>query len=188
MQHNDGSGGEQATCLDIMGVKGSNLTTPGANARALAEAICAAVMAGELSLMSALAGAAAFVSSSPSFCFAQCAFVSCFCLCVPAGHLVRSHMAHNRKKAEPQVRYVAHNKTDRIIPSPTYTTIVAAKLSMLSCAVSPTSCPISPTRLARTTARRRRSSVPALWATRSEDPTSGLKEFVKATKYVIKTC
>jgi len=39
-----------------MGVKGSNLTNPGANARALAEAICAAVMAGELSLMSALAG------------------------------------------------------------------------------------------------------------------------------------
>ncbi|ELR17548.1 hydroxymethylglutaryl CoA reductase [Acanthamoeba castellanii str. Neff] len=66
--------GPQSTCLDIMGVKGSNLTNPGANARALAEAICAAVMAGELSLMSALA----------------------------AGHLVRSHMAHNRKK-DPQV-------------------------------------------------------------------------------------
>jgi hydroxymethylglutaryl-CoA reductase (NADPH) len=62
--------GPQAACLDIMGVKGSNPAAPGANSTRLAEVICAAVMAGELSLMSALA----------------------------AGHLVRSHMQHNRVK------------------------------------------------------------------------------------------
>lgn len=68
----------QSTCLDIMGVKGAAMT-PGANARQLAKMIACGVMAGELSLMSALA----------------------------AGHLVRSHMHLNRKQstqeAEPHI-------------------------------------------------------------------------------------
>ncbi|KAJ1910026.1 3-hydroxy-3-methylglutaryl-coenzyme A (HMG-CoA) reductase isozyme [Tieghemiomyces parasiticus] len=60
--------GPQAACLDILGVRGPHATTPGANAQRLARVIAAAVMAGELSLCSALA----------------------------AGHLVQSHMQHNR--------------------------------------------------------------------------------------------
>ncbi|KAI5793125.1 putative 3-hydroxy-3-methylglutaryl CoA reductase [Geopyxis carbonaria] len=58
----------QGAMLDLLGVRGSHPTTPGDNARKLARIIAAAVMAGELSLCSALA----------------------------AGHLVQSHMAHNR--------------------------------------------------------------------------------------------
>ncbi|KAJ3325113.1 3-hydroxy-3-methylglutaryl-coenzyme A (HMG-CoA) reductase isozyme [Boothiomyces sp. JEL0866] len=60
--------GPQSACLEILGVKGPNMEKPGANAQKLAKIICASVMAGELSLCSALA----------------------------AGHLVKSHMAHNR--------------------------------------------------------------------------------------------
>jgi len=52
----------------MLGVHGSMDSAPGENARTLARVICASVMAGELSLMSALA----------------------------AGHLVRSHLRHNR--------------------------------------------------------------------------------------------
>lgn len=58
----------QGAMLDLLGVKGSHPTNPGDNARKLARIVAAAVLAGELSLCSALA----------------------------AGHLVRSHMAHNR--------------------------------------------------------------------------------------------
>jgi len=59
----------QSACLDLLGVKGPNRENPGLNAQTLAKVICASVMAGELSLCSALA----------------------------AGHLVKSHMQHNRK-------------------------------------------------------------------------------------------
>ena len=58
----------QSACLDILGVRGSHPTTPGNNARQLARVVAASVLAGELSLCSALA----------------------------AGHLVKAHMAHNR--------------------------------------------------------------------------------------------
>ncbi|KAJ1973305.1 3-hydroxy-3-methylglutaryl-coenzyme A (HMG-CoA) reductase isozyme [Dimargaris xerosporica] len=61
----------QAACLDMLGVRGPHPTSPGANAQRLARVIAAAVMAGELSLCSALA----------------------------AGHLVQSHMQHNRASA-----------------------------------------------------------------------------------------
>jgi hydroxymethylglutaryl-CoA reductase (NADPH) len=54
--------------LDMLGVAGAHPTSPGANAQRLARVICAAVMAGELSLLSALA----------------------------AGHLIQAHMKHNR--------------------------------------------------------------------------------------------
>lgn len=63
--------GPQGACLDLLGVRGPNMENPGANAQRLAKIICAAVMAGELSLCSALA----------------------------AGHLVKSHMIHNRSNA-----------------------------------------------------------------------------------------
>jgi hydroxymethylglutaryl-CoA reductase (NADPH) len=52
----------------MLGVRGPHPTTPGQNAQRLARLVCAGVMAGELSLLSALA----------------------------AGHLVKSHMQHNR--------------------------------------------------------------------------------------------
>ncbi|XP_071483178.1 3-hydroxy-3-methylglutaryl-coenzyme A reductase-like [Diadema antillarum] len=58
----------QSACLTMMDVKGSNVHGSGLNSSQLARIICATVMAGELSLMSALA----------------------------AGHLVKSHMKHNR--------------------------------------------------------------------------------------------
>ncbi|KAH8194001.1 hypothetical protein TruAng_011838 [Truncatella angustata] len=58
----------QSAMLDMLGVRGAHPTTPGENARRLARIIGASVLAGELSLCSALA----------------------------AGHLVRAHMAHNR--------------------------------------------------------------------------------------------
>ncbi len=58
----------QSACLDILGVRGAHPTNPGDNARQLARIVAASVLAGELSLCSALA----------------------------AGHLVRAHMAHNR--------------------------------------------------------------------------------------------
>jgi len=59
----------QSACLSMLGLKGSS-QLPGANAEQLARVVSATVMAGELSLMSALA----------------------------AGHLVRSHMKHGRKE------------------------------------------------------------------------------------------
>lgn len=58
----------QSAMLDLLGVRGAHPTNPGENARRLARIVAAGVLAGELSLCSALA----------------------------AGHLVRAHMAHNR--------------------------------------------------------------------------------------------
>lgn len=60
----------QGAMLDLLGVRGPHPTNPGDNARQLAKIIACAVMAGELSLCAALA----------------------------AGHLVQSHMTHNRAK------------------------------------------------------------------------------------------
>lgn len=65
----------QAGCLDICGVRGAAKgedALPGDNARKLAQIVASAVLAGELSLMAALA----------------------------ANHLVRSHMQHNRKTTD----------------------------------------------------------------------------------------
>ncbi|KAI8636303.1 hydroxymethylglutaryl-coenzyme A reductase-domain-containing protein [Parasitella parasitica] len=61
----------QQAMLDMLGVRGPHPTDPGRNAQKLARIICAAVMAGELSLCAALA----------------------------AGHLVKAHMQHNRGTA-----------------------------------------------------------------------------------------
>ncbi|KAJ7993745.1 hypothetical protein DPEC_G00257870 [Dallia pectoralis] len=60
----------QQACLQMLGVQGASQEFPGENARQLARVVCATVLAGELSLMAALA----------------------------AGHLVKSHMTHNRSK------------------------------------------------------------------------------------------
>ena len=61
----------QSAMLDLLGVRGAHATNPGDNARQLARIVAAGVLAGELSLCSALA----------------------------AGHLVKAHMAHNRSAA-----------------------------------------------------------------------------------------
>lgn len=66
----------QSSMLNLLGVRGSHPTTPGENARKLARIMGAAVLAGELSLCSALA----------------------------AGHLVKAHMAHNRSQAPTPMR------------------------------------------------------------------------------------
>lgn len=62
--------GPQSACLEVLGVQGANLLNPGNNAAQLSKVVCSTVLAGELSLMSALA----------------------------ANHLVSSHMQHNRKQ------------------------------------------------------------------------------------------
>ncbi|KAM6930226.1 3-hydroxy-3-methylglutaryl-CoA reductase a [Xenentodon cancila] len=64
----------QQACLQMLGVQGASQECPGENARQLATIVCATVLAGELSLMGALA----------------------------AGHLVKSHMTHNRSKVNLQ--------------------------------------------------------------------------------------
>lgn len=63
----------QGAMLELLGVRGPHPTSPGSNSRRLACIVASAVLAGELSLCSALA----------------------------AGHLVQSHMQHNRKGAAP---------------------------------------------------------------------------------------
>ncbi|GJE93713.1 3-hydroxy-3-methylglutaryl-coenzyme A reductase [Phanerochaete sordida] len=60
----------QQAVLEMLGIKGAHPTNPGQNSQQLARIIAASVMAGELSLISALA----------------------------AGHLVRAHLAHNRSQ------------------------------------------------------------------------------------------
>ncbi|XP_077210452.1 3-hydroxy-3-methylglutaryl-coenzyme A reductase 1-like [Tasmannia lanceolata] len=62
----------QSACLNLLGVKGACMESPGANSRLLATIIAGSVLAGELSLMSALA----------------------------AGQLVKSHMKYNRSTKE----------------------------------------------------------------------------------------
>lgn len=69
----------QGALLDMLGVRGPHPTEPGSNARQLARIVASVVLAGELSLCSALA----------------------------AGHLVQSHMTHNRAKP------VAANTTNK---------------------------------------------------------------------------
>ncbi|KAJ4714011.1 3-hydroxy-3-methylglutaryl-coenzyme A reductase [Melia azedarach] len=61
----------QSACLNLLGVKGANKDKPGSNSRLLATVVAGSVLAGELSLMSALA----------------------------AGQLVRSHMKYNRSSS-----------------------------------------------------------------------------------------
>lgn len=70
----------QSTCLRMLGVQGPNTENPGNNAKTLAQIVCAAVLAGELSLMAALA----------------------------EGHLVKSHMLHNRSFVQGSSQSTSH--------------------------------------------------------------------------------
>ncbi|KAL6220830.1 hypothetical protein ACLB2K_008584 [Fragaria x ananassa] len=62
----------QSACLNLLGVKGASKESPGSNSRKLATIVAGSVLAGELSLMSALA----------------------------AGQLVKSHMKYNRSSKD----------------------------------------------------------------------------------------
>ncbi|PIN10425.1 3-hydroxy-3-methylglutaryl-CoA (HMG-CoA) reductase [Handroanthus impetiginosus] len=62
----------QSACLNLLGVKGASKESPGANSRLLATIVAGSVLAGELSLMSAIS----------------------------AGQLVRSHMKYNRSSRD----------------------------------------------------------------------------------------
>ncbi|KAJ9546148.1 hypothetical protein OSB04_025855 [Centaurea solstitialis] len=62
----------QSACLNLLGAKGASLGSPGSNARLLATVVAGSVLAGELSLMSAIA----------------------------AGQLVKSHMKYNRSNRD----------------------------------------------------------------------------------------
>lgn len=73
----------QSGCLEICGVRGASRVSAGDNARQLALIVASGVLAGELSLMAALA----------------------------ANHLVRSHMQHNRKPAAEPTTTTTHSTT-----------------------------------------------------------------------------
>ncbi|KAL4590683.1 hypothetical protein LXL04_003623 [Taraxacum kok-saghyz] len=62
----------QSACLNLLGVKGASHESPASNARLLASVVAGSVLAGELSLMSAIA----------------------------AGQLVKSHMKYNRSNRD----------------------------------------------------------------------------------------
>ncbi|CAO2040945.1 unnamed protein product [Urochloa humidicola] len=62
----------QAACLNLLGVRGPNRDSPGANAKLLASIVAGSVLAGELSLLAALA----------------------------AGQLVQNHMKYNRSSKD----------------------------------------------------------------------------------------
>jgi hydroxymethylglutaryl-CoA reductase (NADPH) len=82
----------QAGCLEICGVRGAAKgegSSPGDNARKLAMIVGSAVLAGELSLIAALA----------------------------ANHLVRSHMQHNRKPVSSAAQAVAGMRKNASMPA-----------------------------------------------------------------------
>ncbi|XP_054160374.1 3-hydroxy-3-methylglutaryl-coenzyme A reductase-like isoform X2 [Oppia nitens] len=74
----------QSACLELLGVKGCSAEIAGSNSSEFATIVCATVLAAELSLMSALA----------------------------AGHLVRSHMKHNRSNININATTVPQSSTD----------------------------------------------------------------------------
>ncbi|KAF9041379.1 hydroxymethylglutaryl-coenzyme A reductase-domain-containing protein [Panaeolus papilionaceus] len=80
----------QQGVLEMLGMRGAHPTHPGQNAQGLARLIAAAVMAGELSLMSALA----------------------------AGHLIRAHMAHNRSQTNTPAPSIPPTPAPGIAPAP----------------------------------------------------------------------
>lgn len=74
----------QSACLNLLGVKGASKDSPGLNSRQLARIVAGAVLAGELSLMSAIA----------------------------SGQLVQSHMKYNRSSRD--IANLASVNTGRI--------------------------------------------------------------------------
>merc|ERR1719225_1229224 len=93
----------QSACLEMLGVKGYDPEHPGKHSQQLAQIVCAAVLAGELSLMSALT----------------------------AGHLVKSHLRHNRSSAT--VPSLANSTSTTAQPPPAST---ASSCSLITDSVS----------------------------------------------------
>lgn len=98
----------QNACLDMLGVKGAHPTKPGDNAQKLARIIAASVLAGELSLMGALA----------------------------AGHLVASHMQHNRSAPASRATTPAPSGSQTPVTSAIHTMQQRAGLGMTSAGMS----------------------------------------------------
>ncbi|OAY61019.1 3-hydroxy-3-methylglutaryl-coenzyme A reductase 3 [Manihot esculenta] len=73
----------QSACLNLLGVKGASKDSPGSNSRLLATIVAGSVLAGELSLMSALA----------------------------AGQLVKSHLKYNRSSKDIRINFLKSNTT-----------------------------------------------------------------------------
>lgn len=97
----------QAAMLEMLGIRGPHSTQPGENARMLARIVCASVMAGELSLMSALA-AGRECDSVPEISMNASLRFGLFL----AVDLVKSHMAHNRSvPPTPTIRSPALSRT-----------------------------------------------------------------------------
>lgn len=94
----------QSAMLDMLGIRGPHPTSPGENSRRLARIIAAGVLAGELSLCSALA----------------------------AGHLVRAHMQHNR--SAPPTRSNTPAPSGTMTPVGLSMTSAAEKASKVSAA------------------------------------------------------
>ena len=61
----------QSACLNLLGVKGANKDSPGSNARQLVKIFAGAVLAGELSLMSAIS-AGQLVKSDMKYNHTRC--------------------------------------------------------------------------------------------------------------------
>lgn len=78
----------QSACLEMLGVKGSHSECPGENANQLARIVCGTVLAGELSLISALA----------------------------TGHLVKSHLRHNRSTTTIPENFRQQQQQNHFIP------------------------------------------------------------------------
>lgn len=91
----------QRSMLELLGIAGAHPTTPGANAQRLAGIIAASVMAGELSLMAALA----------------------------AGHLIKAHMAHNRSAPPSHAPTPGHVSPNPGRIAATMTPLVAPSIS-----------------------------------------------------------
>lgn len=116
----------QAASLNMLNVKGANVDNPGENACQFAKILASTVLAGELSLMSALA----------------------------AGHLVKSHMVHNRAKVPatqpnsaslpsiPSSENISSTKTTS--PSASVPPSLPPTTTSLSCPAIPALLPIAP--------------------------------------------
>lgn len=109
----------QGACLDIVGVRGASKApkSPGENAQQLAKVVAGVVMAGELSLLAALA----------------------------ANHLVKSHMEHNRKAPSSTTPTSSSTSTTSTSTGPVIPAVaVSGSQSQPAPAPAPIAAPSSP--------------------------------------------
>jgi hydroxymethylglutaryl-CoA reductase (NADPH) len=106
----------QQSVLEMLGMKGAHPTHPGQNAQKLARLIAAAVMAGELSLLSALA----------------------------AGHLIKAHMAHNRSPAVASAGTVTGFGTPAVVEKGVVVIVEEKKENVGELTLSPSTASLPP--------------------------------------------